>query len=65
MVVTQPLSREGGALELRGDLTVGPHPVVWTERSIEAGQSTFKKEMITLVSSPRVLQKEFLLIDPV
>ena len=58
MVVIRPLSRDGGALELRGDLAVGPHPVVWTERSIEAVQSTVK-EMITLVSSPRVLQKEF------
>ena len=27
---TQPLPRDGGAEELRGDPTVGPHPKVWT-----------------------------------
>ena len=27
---TRPLPRDGGAEELRGDPTVGPHPKVWT-----------------------------------
>ena len=27
---TRPLPRDGGAEELRGDSTVGPHPKVWT-----------------------------------
>ena len=27
---TRPLSRDGGAEELRGDPTVRPHPKVWT-----------------------------------
>ena len=27
---TQPIPRDGGAEELRGDPTVGPHPKVWT-----------------------------------
>ena len=26
----RPLPRDGGAEELRGDPTVGPHPKVWT-----------------------------------
>ena len=28
---TRPLPRDGGAEELRGDPTVGPHPKVWTK----------------------------------
>ena len=27
---TRPLPRDGGAEELRGDPTIGPHPKVWT-----------------------------------
>ena len=27
---TRPLPRDGGAEKLRGDLTVEPHPKVWT-----------------------------------
>ena len=27
---TRPLPRDGGAEELRGDPTVGPHPKVWS-----------------------------------
>ena len=27
---TRPLPKDGGAEELRGDPTVGPHPKVWT-----------------------------------
>ena len=27
---TRPLPRDGGAEELHGDPTVGPHPKVWT-----------------------------------
>ena len=27
---TRPLPGDGGAKELRGDPTVGPHPKVWT-----------------------------------
>ena len=27
---TRPLPRDGGAEELRGNPTVGPHPKVWT-----------------------------------
>ena len=28
---TRPLPRDGGAVGLRGDPTVGPHPMVWTK----------------------------------
>ena len=28
--ITRPLLKDGGAEELRGDPTVGPHPKVWT-----------------------------------